>query len=63
MADESRKCPQSEMLSECEREQLCAWAVKHGFDLRTSKDFELAAHMWRERHPEPARIPHEKQSA
>jgi hypothetical protein len=48
MVDEPRKPPQSETLSESEREALYAWASKYGFSLRTTTDEKLAEVIWRE---------------
>ena len=46
--DRPRKPPQTEHLSESEREALDAWAAKHGFVLRNAVDVQLAEVVWRE---------------
>jgi hypothetical protein len=45
--DQRRIPPQSETLSESERDELYAWASKHGFALRNAADENLAESIWR----------------
>ena len=45
--DQLRIPPQSEILSESERDALYAWALKHGFALRNAADEKLAESIWR----------------
>jgi hypothetical protein len=47
MSDQPRIPPQSETLSESEREALYAWAYKYGFTLRNAADEKLARKIWR----------------
>lgn len=54
MSDQpQRKPPQAEPLSEFERDELRAWATKHGMVVRDATDEQLVLPVWRKNKIEP----------